>query len=525
MQLACLAPRALAETCCQRPPVDKQRYGENMIDQPIVPAQSTLRGMSWLDSFLLWLVEGGRTAVFLAPRWRKLQATPAIVAALMLTSVLVDILTGRLYIDGAARFYWQAVAGGWMHVAVIAWVCYLLRPIPHESPSTVAAPGAAHLLCLLLAQAQVLSIAIGLAFAGLIHTGLYGEAALSEWGNLLTWLVPLVWIVLAQLMALLRGGDRRPLAMVIAVLSILFATALWYVVPQARYWYATDVAQNAAPQQELHLTQELMERQPQLLAQRLQDVQPQRPGVVDLYAVGFAPYADEDVFRRESDMVMEVMAQRFDADGRSLQLVNHVETTEQWPWATPLNLQRSIQYLASIMDPDEDVLFLHLTSHGAYDGELAADFWPMEVASITPDDLKAWLDEAGIRHRVISVSACYSGSWIAPLADDNTLIMTAADAEHTSYGCGRKSELTYFGRAMYDEQLRSSTLSFEEAHAAARTVIKEREEKAGKNDGYSNPQISVGTAIRSRLATLQTRLTQHVQPMQKAVQQVQHAQD
>mgnify|MGYP000623762907 CR=1 FL=1 len=24
--------------------------------------------------------------------------------------------------------------------------------------------------------------------------------------------------------------------------------------------------------------------------------------------------------------------------------------------------------------------------------------------------------------------------------------MTAADADHTSYGCGRKSELTFFGR-------------------------------------------------------------------------------
>jgi hypothetical protein len=158
------------------------------------------------------------------------------------------------------------------------------------------------------------------------------------------------------------------------------------------------------------------------------------------------------------------------------------------------------------MDREEDVLFLHLTSHGARDGELSAWFWPMSVAAVTPADLKAWLDEAGIRHRVISISACYSGSWIAPLANDDTLVMTAADAEHTSYGCGRKSELTYFGRAMYDEQLRNNTLSFEEAHAAARSVIKEREEKAGKDDGYSNPQINVGPAIRPWLAQLQERL-------------------
>ena len=46
------------------------------------------------------------------------------------------------------------------------------------------------------------------------------------------------------------------------------------------------------------------------------------------------------------------------------------------------------------------------------------------------------------------------------------------------------------------------------AHAAARTVIKEREEEAGKDDGYSNPQISVGSAIRERLARLRERLAQ-----------------
>ena len=66
--------------------------------------------------------------------------------------------------------------------------------------------------------------------------------------------------------------------------------------------------------------------------------------------------------------------------------------------------------------------------------------------------------------------------------------MTAADANHTSYGCGRRSELTYFGRAMYAEELQR-TWSFEQAHASARSVIEKREHDAGKTDGNSNPQI------------------------------------
>jgi hypothetical protein len=84
--------------------------------------------------------------------------------------------------------------------------------------------------------------------------------------------------------------------------------------------------------------------------------------------------------------------------------------------------------------------------------------------------------------------------------------MTAADAQHTSYGCGRKSELTYFGRAVFDEQLRSGTRSFEEAFTRAVPVIRDREQKAGKSDGFSNPQLRAGEGIRSVLAALQGEL-------------------
>ena len=59
--------------------------------------------------------------------------------------------------------------------------------------------------------------------------------------------------------------------------------------------------------------------------------------------------------------------------------------------------------------------------------------------------------------------------------------------------------------AMFDEGLRR-TRSFEAAHAEARTVIDRREKEAGKTDGYSNPQIAVGPAIRPVLERLVRRL-------------------
>ena len=171
----------------------------------------------------------------------------------------------------------------------------------------------------------------------------------------------------------------------------------------------------------------------------------------------------------------------------------------------PQNLERAIGILAQRMDKENDLLVVYLISHGASDFQLATEHWPLSVESLTPCNLRSALDRAGIRHRVMAVSACYSGGWIAPLATDTTRVMMAADPDHTSYGCGRLSELTFFGRAVFDEQLRQ-THSFEKAFAAAVPVIRQREVEAGKPDGFSNPQIQVGEKIRPVLMAVEERL-------------------
>jgi hypothetical protein len=180
--------------------------------------------------------------------------------------------------------------------------------------------------------------------------------------------------------------------------------------------------------------------------------------VVDVYGIVFAPYASEDVFLRESTMVAGVLAQRFDAQGRVLQLVNHM-TTGDAALGHAAEPARAVDAAAASMDKDEDVLVVYLTSHGGSDFR-----WPPRTGRSTsrrcrPRQLREALDAAGIRHRVVAVSACYSGGWVEPLASDTTLVMTAADATHTSYGCGHRSPLTFFGRAMFDEQLRRPTRS------------------------------------------------------------------
>ncbi len=451
-----------------------------------------------------WVLDGLRTAVLLRPRSLAADVSPWGLAGVSAVTYALVVAAQRLALDGKPRFYWQGIGAGWLATVVLIWLCWWVARqapgLPGHRP-----PQAATLFSLLSVQGAV-TLSVSAAALLLSHRGIDLDS--GPYANWIRWGLfgaPLLWAGVAAawlVKPLVTRWWQR--GVVLAALLIVSASGVW--LGRGAQWYPDYSQSEQARPAVLSLTQELMEAQSGTLIEALDAVQPQRPGVVDLYTITFAPYAEEDVFSRETAMVSDMMAKRFDAAGHQIQLQNHVKTAASMAWATPLNLERAIDRAAQRMDLEEDILFLHLTSHGAQSGHLSASFYPIDLDDITPQQLRGWLDAAGVRYSVISISACFSGSWIAPLSAPGTLVMTAADAEHTSYGCGRRSPLTFFGRAMYDEQLRNSTRSFEQAHAAARTVIEQREKEAGKDDGYSNPQIAVGADIRARLAALEAAL-------------------
>ena len=51
------------------------------------------------------------------------------------------------------------------------------------------------------------------------------------------------------------------------------------------------------------------------------------------------------------------------------------------------------------------------------------------------------------------MSACYAGIFVPPLANDDTIVMTAADAKSTSFGCAPEREWTYFGDALFRQSM------------------------------------------------------------------------
>jgi hypothetical protein len=160
------------------------------------------------------------------------------------------------------------------------------------------------------------------------------------------------------------------------------------------------------------------------------------------------------------------------------------------------------------MNPDEDILFLFLSSHGL-PGQLEVALDPLELRPLYPAALRRALDDAGIKWRVIVISACYSGSFVGALRDEHTLIITAADAENTSFGCSDDADFTYFGRAFFGEQLQT-TYSFAEAYRRAAETIAGWEQRKGY--APSRPQMQMGAAMAEKLDLFESRLAARAVP-------------
>jgi hypothetical protein len=247
----------------------------------------------------------------------------------------------------------------------------------------------------------------------------------------------------------------------------------------------------------------VMAEQPALLKREFAALRPQTPGKPDLYVVGFAGDGSESVFRNEVDYLSLLMARRFGAEGRTLSLINSPDTVTVDPLATLSNLDAALKAVGERMDKQQDVLLLFLTSHGSRDHQLYVGMDPLPLDQITPQNLRAALDASGIRNRVVVVSACYSGGFVDALRDANTLVITAARADRTSFGCGADSQITWFGKAFLTEGLNQTT-DFEQAFAIADKRIREWE--LAQDETPSVPQIAAGALIGDTLRGLDSTL-------------------
>ena len=240
-------------------------------------------------------------------------------------------------------------------------------------------------------------------------------------------------------------------------------------------------------------------RQPQLLQEALTAFAPQRAGTRDLYFVGFAGYGDQDVFRKEVERVRELFDQDFGTRGHSLVLVNSAATLDRYPLATLQNLKVALAAVGRRLDPKKDVLFLFLTSHGDPRTGFALRLNGQELGDIAPRQLAAALSASGIKNRVVLISSCYSGQFVPPLANDDSLVITASAANRASFGCTTDAEWTYFGRGYFADAL-PKRKNFIAAFYDAQSRVAWRE--VWDQMPPSDPQISIGAHIERILKEL-----------------------
>jgi hypothetical protein len=219
-------------------------------------------------------------------------------------------------------------------------------------------------------------------------------------------------------------------------------------------------------------------------------------GATNVYALGIAGWAGQDVFLKELDGALAVMGGVLPIRGRTLRLVNHRETLDSVPIANQRNFAAAVHAIGSVMHKDTDVLLLLMTSHGEPGGFGLR--LPSEIVSeLTPQAVAAALEREGIKNRIVIVSACYAGAFVPPLANDDTIVLTAADATHTSFGCAPERDWTYFGDALFRQSIRPGR-DLQHAFDNARVLIEgwELMDRAPS----SNPQAHFGGALVAKLA-------------------------
>jgi Peptidase C13 family len=439
---------------------------------------------------------GAHIAFLRHPR-EAFSVSPEQLILLVLVDLLLSLLAGISYsgVDGYLNYY--ALPGALYYLPLLLLFGFLVARAGRH-------PSMALILPIAFVSAGI-TTNLFYAIAWLVLKKIEAKTYYNMISMVLYYGYYVWWALIAGVFLKRFLGFRLPKLLLFNLLFIFSNLLPVFMLPHNDLWVANTNDAYSRRAFSAIAREDIFHAQPALLDAATENLASQRDGISDLYFVGFGADASEDVFMKEIRVVEDLFAQRFDTDQRAVMLINNSQTAGNTPIATATNLRKTLRRVGQLINPDEDVVMLYLTSHGSSKHELAVSFWPLQLNTITPASLKTMLDDAGIKWRIIVVSACYSGGYVEPLKDDHALIMTASDAIHTSFGCGNASDFTYFGKALFDEELRR-TYSFTTAFDKAQASILLRE----KSEGFepSNPQIFVGGKIPEKLRELEARLSQ-----------------
>jgi hypothetical protein len=347
-------------------------------------------------------------------------------------------------------------------------------------------PGFADALALAAGLAPVMLILLTLAVAYLNPDWLLGEAIL---GGLY------VLIYLARGLRAITGKSQHTAAFaaLLFLAGFVWLSDAFNVIPDV--WNPADAAatadNDANPDGEAILFEQAARIDRSLaLISRDTGAKP------EAFFLGFAGVGDEKEFATEIGLAETVLGERYGIGDRHVALINDERDLERMPLATVSGLKYALRGIAARMRLDRDVLFLSISSHGSRGGVIAVSNSELPLKDLDDEDLADGLRESGIQWRVIIISACYAGAFIDSLRDPQSIVITAAAADRTSFGCSSDRDLTYFGEAFYRDALPKAR-SLRDAFDKAKAALAGRERQEGVT--ASDPQAFFGADIEAKL--------------------------
>lgn len=261
------------------------------------------------------------------------------------------------------------------------------------------------------------------------------------------------------------------------------------------YGEFADADENTAVVAAEPLVEKILAEDRQRLDDQINNLEPERPGVTDAYFLAVGGDGTESVFMRDIQVARTGLQTLFDVEDRSVMLLNHRDY-ESYPLATRPSIAAALKALDGRMNAEEDLLFIHLVSHGGRDGELLLQQPGLELPNLSPEDFREMLAPLNARRKVLVVSACYSGHWLDQIKDSNMLILTSARQDRTSFGCGDDSEMTWFTKALYQ----SVGLDLADPDAMSEQINQQirlwEDEIEMEEERWSYPQFYLGENMR-----------------------------
>jgi hypothetical protein len=405
------------------------------------------------------LAAGLRLALFMRVERGSFRVSAAQLLLVVLVSAAIDIDADWVRAPSDARFSLGGLQGELFSLGLLVLMSALIAVLRRERDVFLALP------IVILASFPAIQI---------VHLlpslpGAAGQVSALAHDVFDDAVLAWMFVVAVRSVYVCIEAHRRHRRAFAAFAGALLVAPLWFAPlagPLEPWWREFDAAQ-ASGEAMNPASEPVLAAQQFMLDRALDDLEDERPGIADLYFVGFAPDARHPGFVTDVDAAKHTMDERWKTRGRSIVLVNSPLTIAERPFATITNLREVLLEIGDLIDADDDVVMIYLTGTSRADHTLNAVNRPLELVNLSPQGLKELLDAAGIRWRIVVVSTCNAGAWIDALKDDETLVIASSAADVRGRDCDGGVSASAFGEAFFTQAMRRNDdigTAFDAAH-------------------------------------------------------------